>query len=275
MLQRAFLLGVAYAVGKEYGKRSRPTMDDTESGKIQPRDERGRYTNTGKGQGRHRSMAKRKRQHEEHKAIIRDVSDRIASLHCDCLKGDDALASIPPVEGEVNKQAFNLYSQDSRKDAPYVQVNASANGDADIRLTGEAREMALTMQEYMLNHRIPEAVRLYRGVNPDDYPDLMVLPDGNIEGKEITSKGFCSTSTKAEVAIGFAGSKAENVGSDIKLILVFDVPTGHPAANISKCSAKKGQNEIVLPMGTKRTPYAKLTHKGFVIILGRVEEWKD
>ena len=139
----------------------------------------------------------------------------------------------------------------------------------------EAREMSLTMQEYMLSHRLPEAVRLYRGVSPHDYPELMALPDGKIEGNEITSKGFCSTSTKAEVAIGFAGSKAERLGADKGLILVFDVPAGYPAANISECSAKKSQNEIVLPMNTNRVPYAKLTHNGFVIILGRVTEWKE
>ena len=101
------------------------------------------------------------------------------------------------------------------------------------------------------------------------------MPDGKIKGHEITSKGFCSTSTNAEVAIGFAGSKARKTGADKGLILVFDTPAGHPVANISECSAKKGQNEIVLPMNTRRVPYAKLTYNGFVIILGRVTKWEE
>lgn len=42
-LTKAFLLGYAYALGMAYGRRSRLALDDTESGKTQPRDDHGRY----------------------------------------------------------------------------------------------------------------------------------------------------------------------------------------------------------------------------------------
>ena len=50
-LKRAFLIGYAYAFGVLYSRYNCLTMDDTESGKVQPR-EHGRYVNEGKGYAR-------------------------------------------------------------------------------------------------------------------------------------------------------------------------------------------------------------------------------
>lgn len=44
VIRQAFLLGYAYALGYEYGRRNCLTMDDTESGKTQERNEKGEYT---------------------------------------------------------------------------------------------------------------------------------------------------------------------------------------------------------------------------------------
>ena len=58
------------------------------------------------------------------------------------------------------------------------------------------------------------------------------------------------------------------------MLIVIDVPAGHPMANISKCSANPTQNEVLLAEGTKYNFYNKMTYGDFVIVQARAEKWE-
>ena len=116
VIRLAFLLGYAYALGYEYGRRNCLTMDDTESGKTQERNEKGEYTKEGGGNANQSSE-----KIPENKGLS---PSKITPQEFD----DLALKSAEPLRiVEYSQEAFERDFPDGKVKTPINEVKLGEN----------------------------------------------------------------------------------------------------------------------------------------------------
>lgn len=201
------------------------------------------------------------------KEIKKASKGHFAELPDGYVESVDALNHVAVVDDDSVKASFELYSDDTRPDAPYVKINTALWSGEPV--PAEFAEHVDNIQNYIEQHPIEKGIRVYRGVDQCYFDDFIDAVD--IDGMEADDGlAFTSTSVTKNVAQEFADKKA---AGGLKVVQVLDVPKGHPAINLRGVSKYEDEDEIVLPIGTKTIASGKMESEGYLYLYFKVQPW--